>query len=119
MGLATDCKMRPSHAAEVLREVVDATAGWKETAKVNGATGREIDKFTDAFSVLADEARGRLGLPQSTTPGYIFTADTDPGSSSARTQPRNKNTGTPGNPGKYDTFKKKTSSKSHEALDTD
>ena len=48
-----------------LRERV--SNAWKEVAEANGASRKEIEKFSDSFEVLAAQARTHLGLAQRAT----------------------------------------------------
>jgi hypothetical protein len=39
----------PEQAKEVIREVIDATASWRDVAEKHGAARRELELMADAF----------------------------------------------------------------------
>lgn len=49
MHLAEWCHLDPAEARQIVAEVLDAMATWKEVAARNGASAKEVDRFSDVF----------------------------------------------------------------------
>ena len=62
MDVAEHFRLTRSEAASILRDVVEATGGWRREARSHGLSAAAIDQMTPAFEhAQADTARELVG----------------------------------------------------------
>lgn len=59
--LSRHCSVRPAEARSIVGDTLSGLSVWRDVAEENGASGRELDRFDEAFSVASSTDLSDLG----------------------------------------------------------